>query len=102
MESKLKQQCQDSVGEIPTYENLLLRDDGFPHLVDRTQWQPAGTTPDHPCLCEIKIKSNDDITYQFWSGEFFGLNMTFKSDAIAVKGVKDPYFQYVKWREVRP
>jgi hypothetical protein len=29
MESKLKQQCQDSVGEIP---NLLLREGGYPHL----------------------------------------------------------------------
>ncbi len=32
MESKLKAECQDSVGEIPTYENLLLREGGYPHL----------------------------------------------------------------------
>lgn len=70
MESKLKQQCQDSVGEL--YENMLLKEGGFPHLPNPVfvpepktkqaivgllenksdEWNDAGTKPDHPCLCD--------------------------------------------------
>lgn len=122
MESKLKQQCQDSVGEL--YENMLLKEGGFPHLPNpvfvpepKTKqaivgllenksdaWNDAGTKPDHPCLCQTMHEEDapDDLVYQYWTGEFFSLGRSFKDRAIETKDTKDNMYQHVQWREVQP
>lgn len=111
MEIKLKAQAMDQAGEI--YENLLLRESGYPHLPDPVfvpapkhgEWNDAETKPDHPCLCETipykEIKENDpDPIYQFWTGSFFcGYSHEKKS---ALNSQDRSLFQDVQWREVQP
>ena len=107
MESKLKQQCQDSVGELP---NLLLREGGYPHLPTTPikpksdAWNDAGTKPDHPCLCEVKY-APQALTYRFWNGEFWGRGDTDKDQAIFDGNKIDQghaaMFLPFTWREVQ-
>lgn len=106
MESKLKQQCQDSVGELP---NLLLREGGYPHLpttpIKQEQkadaWNDAGTKPDHPCLCETDNEDGFGIFFQWWSGEFWGVRCLSRFEAIAKSSIMSR-LQSQKWREVQP
>ena len=119
MESKLKQQCQDSVGEL--YENMLLKEGGFPHLPNpvfvpepKTKqaivgllenksdaWNDAGTKPDHPCLCETRFHELDtDLTFQMWNGIYFCED---RYDKCAAKlQTEKSINQHVQWREVQP
>lgn len=108
MESKLKQQCQDSVGEL--YENLLLRDSGYPHLPDPVfipspkadAWNDAGTKPDHPCLCETILNVGDLASFQYWNGEYWGFSCATKDQAVKHKNNRETLFEVIKWREVQP
>lgn len=113
----------DQSGEL--YENMLLKEGGFPHLPNpvfvpepKTKqaivgllenksdaWNDAGTKPDHPCLCQTipykEIKENDpDPIYQYWTGSFFcGYSHEKKS---ALNSQDRSLFQDVQWREVQP
>jgi len=121
MESKLKQQCQDSVGEL--YENMLLKEGGFPHLPNpvfvpepKTKqaivgllenksdaWNDAGTKPDHPCLCETRLCDGNiaSQSYQYWTGKFFCIDRYDKSEAFKEKNRRKSVGQHVQWREVQ-
>ncbi len=122
MESKLKAECMDQSGEL--YENLLLREFGYPHLPNPVfvpepkakqaivgllenksdAWNDAGTKPDHPCLCETRMESCGRIhrkVYQYWNGNFFGMDSYGINIAENSKDIKSPY-QHVQWREVQP
>lgn len=119
MESKLKQQCQDSVGEL--YENMLLKEGGFPHLPNpvfvpepKTKqsivgllenksdaWNDAGTMPDHPCLCRTRVLETDwPEYYNYWNGNFWGLTTATKENAIDNKDVQTTE-NNIQWREVQ-
>ena len=103
-ESKLKAQAMESVGEI--YENLLLRESGYPHLPDPAfvpapKWNDAGTKPDHPCLCETKNKYIG-TQFQYWNGDFFGLTCDDQTSAITFMTVESEFQNPIQWREVQP
>lgn len=79
MESKLKQQCQDSVGELP---NLLLREGGYPHLPTTPIKQEPQLTdwidgeifnPFHIGVYETGYsKRLLSAGFQYWDGEMWG------------------------------
>lgn len=106
MESKLKAQAMDQSGEV--YENLLLRESGYPHLPDPVfvpapkadAWNDAGTKPDHPCLCETKGDIGTDLFFQYFDGDAFLFCSDTKESARAIESYSN--FQHVQWREVQP
>ena len=112
MESKLKAQAIDQAGEI--YENLLLRESGYPHLPDPAfvpapkadAWNDAGTWPDHPCLCETKTRLGSGATligFQYWTGIYWGFACGAKDQAMAHSDYPEsPLVEIIQWREVQP
>jgi hypothetical protein len=91
----------DAVGEIAEYENLLLREGGYPHLPASDAWNEAGTKPDHPCLCRTRTCDTDDEEiFQYWNGEFWGDEQYF-ADRAKENGHLLGMMQNVQWREVQ-
>lgn len=119
MESKLKSECMDQSGEL--YENLLLREFGYPHLPNpvfvpepKTKqaivgllenksdaWNDAGTKPDHPCLCETKLEGCENSYFQYFNGEFFGFACGAADQAIKWAHLTEPNVKIIQWREVQ-
>lgn len=91
----------EAVGELPDYGNLLLQENGFPHVSQSDVWNEAGTKPDHPCLCETRECEGFGTWFQYWNGIFFGMQCGYKRDAIGNMRVKS-LIQHVQWREVQP
>ena len=108
MESKLKAQAMDQAGEV--YENLLLRESGYPHLPDPVfvpspkadAWNDAGTKPDHPCLCETILNANNIKSFQYWNGEYWGFACATTDQAVQHKNYRETILYVIKWREVQP
>ena len=119
MESKLKAECMDQSGEL--YENLLLREFGYPHLPNpvfvpepKTKqaivgllenksdaWNDAGTKPRKACFCETYHHWDESKWVQFWNGKHWcAIGMSIH-EATAKKNMKSHY-QYPQWREVQP
>jgi hypothetical protein len=66
-------------------------------------WNEAGTTPDHPCLCETRTKGGSKVWFQFWNGEFFCVESQEKETALIWKDEnRRSYTQNIQWREVQP
>lgn len=66
-----------------------------------SEWNDAGTKPDHPCLCETKTDEYKVQWYQYFNGTFFGFQELSKPMAIRFKDMKSEC-QDVQWREVQP
>jgi hypothetical protein len=105
-----KSASMDAAGELPDFGNLLLREDGFPHLPSpkfvSDAWNDAGTKPDHPCLCETKTKlvGKDALTgFQYWNGEYWGFACGSKAQAIIHQDYRESVLvEIIQWREVQP
>jgi len=113
MESKLKAESQDAVGELPEIGNLLLQEFGYPHLPNPVfvpekkpdAWNDAGTKPDHPCLCETKTRLGDGailIGFQYWTGKYWGFACGAKDQAMAHRDYPESVLvEIIQWREVQ-
>jgi hypothetical protein len=110
MTNENKAASMDAVGEMYDMGNLLLREGGFPHLPNPVfvpepkqsqsdAWNDAGTKPDHPCLCKIKIGQFE--LFQYWDGCIFTGGATSKREAMEAR-IFTSIFQDVQWREVQP
>lgn len=108
MESKLKAESQDAVGELPEIGNLLLQEFGYPHLPDPVfvpeknpeAWNDAGTKPKKACFCETYHDWDDSKWVQFWNGKHWcAIGMSIH-EATAKKNMKSHY-QFPQWREVQ-
>lgn len=119
MESKLKQQCQDSAGEL--YENMLLKEGGFPHLPNpvfvpepKTKqaivgllenksdaWNDAGTNPSKIGVYQTRLPHDENgIYYQVWRGNYWVYPHGTKEGALSAFGISN--VQDIQWREVQP
>ena len=114
MENKLKQQCQDSVGELP---NLLLREGGYPHLPttpikqepELTDWFDGEKfNPFHIGVYETSYsKKLLSKGFQLWDGKIWGQkseSVESAIDRLHIKGVdQSPFFRGIaKNPEVQP
>jgi hypothetical protein len=101
MESKLKAQAQDSVGELP---NLLLRECGYPHLPTTpikqdpqvTDWISGDILPTIDGVYERKYNYGTGAAYsKFKNGFWYCWNDTVDK---ASETVTVAFSQNLKWR----
>lgn len=107
MESKLKAQAMDQAGEI--YENLLLRESGYPHLPDPVfipvpksdAWNDASTNPTEKKVYQTKVGRDEIFAFQYWDGEKWCFACGTENQALNCKGFSENGLTTRKWREVQ-
>lgn len=67
-----------------------------------SEWNDAGTKPDHPCLCQTKLEGLDDLYFQYFNGDRFGFACGAEDQAIRWAHLTEPRFKVIQWREVQP
>ena len=107
MESKLKQECMESVGELPDFRNLLLRESGYPHLEDTPKqsqsdaWNDASVLPTECKVYETKVGESFITAFQFFDGEKWSFACGNKDYAEKYKRWEETSLPTKQWREVQ-
>lgn len=110
MESKLKAERMDAVGELPEIGNLLLQEFGYPHLPDPVfvpekkpiDWNDASTNPTQQKVYQTKVGRDEVLAYQYWDGEKWKFACGTKEQAYAGRNWPETELTTRTWREVQP
>lgn len=100
MESKLKAQAMDSVGELPA-GYLHLPTTPIKQAPKAGAWNDAGTWPSKIGLYETRLPHDENVIYyQVWRGKYWVFPHGTKEGALSAFGISN--VQDVQWREVQP